>query len=130
MAITRTQKFLATGAAAIGLAVGAAGVGLASTGTEVDDPPDGPSAYTSSVTAPEGTSLASLVKITPAQAAAAARAAAGGTTGKVELENENGNVVYGVAVTRHDGSKLDVKVDAGTGAVLAQEADDDAEVSD
>jgi hypothetical protein len=44
---------------------------------------------------------------------------------EVELENEDGNIVFGVEVTRPDGTKLDVKVDAGTGKVLASEPDDD-----
>jgi outer membrane lipoprotein SlyB len=47
-----------------------------------------------------------------------------GTAGAIELDNENGNVVYSVEITKADGSKLDVKVDAGNARVLHQEADD------
>jgi hypothetical protein len=33
--------------------------------------------------------------------------------------------VYGVEITQADGTKLDVKVDAGNSAILAKEADGD-----
>ena len=46
-----------------------------------------------------------------------------GTAAQPELENENGSVVYGVEVTKADGTVVDVKVDAGNGEVLAREAD-------
>lgn len=69
--------------------------------------------------------LTPLAKVTPEQASAAATAKVPGTAGKVELEDENGNVVYGVEVTAADGTKSDVKVDAGNGAVLSQESDND-----
>lgn len=121
------------------MAAGAAGVAaLAAAGTGIAIAQSNGSggganaAYTSSITAPDsGTedatndaALAGLAKISPDQAKAAALAAVPGTAGKVELENENGNVVFGVEVTNTNGSRFDVKVDAGNGTVLAQEADD------
>lgn len=67
---------------------------------------------------PEPANLASLAKITPDQAMAAALAAYPGTqVNKVELENENGCLVYAVELT----NGLELKVDAGNGKVLHQE---------
>ena len=70
--------------------------------------------------------LAPLAKVTPDQASAAATAKVPGTAGKVQLEDENGNVVYGVEVTSASGSRTDVKVDAGNGTVLHQEPNDES----
>lgn len=66
----------------------------------------------------ESAALASLATITPEQAIAAAQAEVPGASQKVELDNENGSLVYSVEI----GGK-DVKVDAGTGAVLHVESD-------
>jgi hypothetical protein len=57
--------------------------------------------------------LQSLAKITPQQAKAAAEAAKGGTASSVKLENEDGNVVYSVAIGQQE-----VSVDAGNGKIL------------
>jgi uncharacterized membrane protein YkoI len=70
----------------------------------------------------ESERLKSLARITPEQASAAALAQVPGTVKKVELENENGNVVYGVEIKTADGES-DVKVDAGDGRVLHVEKD-------
>ena len=86
-------------------------------------------AYTASIIAPQGSgtesdenaALAPLAKISSADATKAALAAVPGTAGAAVLENENGNVVYGVTITTSTGS-TDVKVDAGTGKVLAQDS--------
>ena len=66
--------------------------------------------------------LKSLARITPEQAGAAALAQVPGTVKKVELENEDGNVVYGVEIETADG-QTDVKVDAGDGRVLQVQKD-------
>ena len=42
---------------------------------------------------------------------------------KTELENENGFLVYSVEIVTADKSIMDVKVDAGSGKVLAMERD-------
>lgn len=95
---------------------------------EVQDP-----SYATSITAPqdegvseadEAKALESLATITPDQARNAALEAVPGTAGKVELDNENGAVVYSVEVTDSSGSGIDVKVDAGNGTVVHQDADD------
>lgn len=122
---SRRRRLLAGGAVVAALGLGGTGMAIAQSG-------GGGSPYTSSVTVPdsgtegaaEGAALAAAAKITPDAAKAAALAAVPGTAGKVELENENGNVVFGVEVTTAGGSRVDVKVDAGNGKVLAQEADD------
>lgn len=95
--------------------------------------------YKSSITAPEqefesegaeAEALQSKATISSAEAKSAALAAVPGTAGQVELDNENGAVVYSVEITKADGSKLDVKVDAGNADVLHQEADDGDEAAE
>ena len=90
-------------------------------------------AYRSSVTASEqelgseqaeAQALQSKATVSVTEARSAALAAVPGTAGQVELDNENGSVVYSVEITKADGAKLDVKVDAGNAKVLHQEADD------
>ncbi len=76
--------------------------------------------------ADESAALAGLATITADDASAAASTAQPGTVVKVELENENGNVVYGVEIDTGSGT-VDVKVDAGNGTVLASEVDDQNE---
>lgn len=68
--------------------------------------------------ADEAAALAPLAKISADEAAAAAQAEVPGDVGKVELDNENGSLVYSVDIAGQD-----VKVDAGTGAVLQVESD-------
>jgi uncharacterized membrane protein YkoI len=68
--------------------------------------------------ADEAAALASLATITPEQAGAAAQAQVPGDVQHIELDNENGSLVYSVEI----GGK-DVKVDAGNGAVLHVESD-------
>ena len=70
----------------------------------------------------ESASLAAAAKVTEQQARDAASAAAGGTATKATLDNENGTVVWSVEVTRTDKTTVDVKIDAGNGAVLAQDS--------
>lgn len=62
--------------------------------------------------------LAPLVKVDVCQATAAALGRVPGTALGTSLENENGNLVYGVEIRTAAGQVNDVKVDAGTGAVL------------
>jgi uncharacterized membrane protein YkoI len=125
---------LATLGGVAGIAAAQSGGG-SSTPTAADESP----AYKSSVTAPNGpdtgkedessetAALQALAKITPDQAKQAALAAVPGTANKAELENENGNVVYGVEVTDAAGKQTDVKIDAVNGTVLAKEADTEAD---
>lgn len=68
--------------------------------------------------ADEAAALAPLAKISTDEAVAAATAEVPGDAGKVELDNENGSLVYSVEIGGQD-----VKVDAGTGVVLQVESD-------
>ncbi len=61
----------------------------------------------------EAAKLQTLAKITPQQAQQSAEANQGGKASNVKLENEDGNVVYAVAI-----GQKEVKVDAGNGRVL------------
>ena len=71
----------------------------------------------------ESKSLAGLAKITAAQAKQAAEAKVGSTASGVELDNENGSLVYKVKF-----SKQEVKVDAGNGSILkVEQADNEKE---
>ncbi len=144
MPTSRTRRLLFSGAATIGVVVGAAGLAGAVTGqspttsanpqeAEHDQAPS----YHSSVTAPaaaergsesaEDANLQGLATVTADQASAAAVGAVPGTAGKVELENEDGNVVWSVEVTGADGTVTDVKVDAGNRDILAQEVDNESD---
>ncbi|MGH2459977.1 MAG: PepSY domain-containing protein [Chloroflexota bacterium] len=89
--------------------------------------------YTASVTVPqdstatseadEAAALQSKAKVTADQAKSTALAQfPGATVQSVGLENENGNVVYGVQLTDKAGAAQDVKVDAGNAKVLNVEA--------
>jgi len=76
---------------------------------------------------PEPADLAALAKITAEQAMAAAQAAyPGSKVLKVELENENGCLVFCVNLS----NGLEVKVDAGTAAVLRREQGDSEDEND
>jgi hypothetical protein len=80
--------------------------------------------YEGTSEADESAALAGLAKITPEQAKAAALQANPGTTVvKVELDNENGALVYSVELS----NGMDVKVDAGSAAVLYTDSDVDNE---
>ena len=139
MQMTRTRRIVLGGAAALGLAAGAAGIAGAATGGsdggaghESDDEAVD---YTSSITvddtaeaddeAAESATLAAMVTISADEARDAALAEVPGDATEPELENEDGNVVYGIEVTAADGTITDVKVDAGNGDILAQEAETD-----
>lgn len=144
----RTKRLTQTlGAVAIAAGLGIGAVGLASAATSPSTPaataPSTNSVQTGqdqkdpnlngSVQAPEqqgadeageAAALQSAAKITPDQAKQAALAAVPGAVNKVELDNENGSVVYSVEITAN-GTTTDVKVDAGNGKVLAQESGQD-----
>lgn len=103
------------------------------TGAEQRDP-----AYTGSIAvdesktaqmtdAEEAAALAGQAKITSEQAQAAALAAnPGATVTKAEIDNENGWLVYSVQLS----NGLDVKVDAGNGAVLHTDTGADEETGE
>ena len=73
----------------------------------------------------ESKQLEGLAKIDQAAAEKAALDAVPGTVRDAELGNENGFVVWEVEVQASDGTLQEVKVDAGNGQILAQEAEND-----
>ena len=70
----------------------------------------------------DATMLQSLARITVEQAKTAALTAVPGTVSRAGIENEDGNLVYGVRVRTAAGVQ-DVKVDAGNGKILHVEKD-------
>lgn len=73
--------------------------------------------------ADESAALADLAILTPEQAKTSAlNANPDATVVKVELDNENGAIVYSIELS----NGLDVKVDAGNGTVLYSDSDDDS----
>ena len=69
--------------------------------------------------------LAKQAKITEDEAINTALEKVPGTVNEIELEVENGTVVYEIEVLSTDGTEQEVIVDAQTGEVLKVEADDD-----
>ncbi len=65
----------------------------------------------------------SMARISMDQAVQKALATVQGQVLKTELEDENGFLVYGVEVISADKDIVDVKVDAGSGKVLAMDKD-------
>jgi uncharacterized membrane protein YkoI len=64
-----------------------------------------------------------LAKLSSDQAVQKALAAVQGKVLKTELENENGFLIYGVEFVTADKTIMEVKVDAGSGKVLAMTPD-------
>ena len=64
-----------------------------------------------------------LVTLSPDQAVQKALAASNGSVLKTELEDENGFLVYNVEVVSPEKRIVEVKVDAGSGKILAMEKD-------
>jgi uncharacterized membrane protein YkoI len=131
--------------AVIAAAVTIAGCGVAGAAAASAGPPSGTAettgehqdpSYTGSVRAPaasgsngEGadqsgdqSALQGLPTVSVDQARAAALAAVPGSVQAADLSDENGFVVYSVEVAGADGTVTDVKVDAGTGKVLARDS--------
>lgn len=144
---SRFKKRLYAGAVTLGLVVGSVGIAAAATSgsadatapagdtTEVHEP-----TYTGSVQAPaeddslsdadEAKQLEQLATISAHEATKAATGSVSGDVGEVELDNENGAVVYSVEITDAAGTKTEVTVDAGDGTVLSQQSDDDGHEGD
>jgi uncharacterized membrane protein YkoI len=69
--------------------------------------------------------LAKQAKITKEAATKTALEKVPGTVNEVELEDEDGTIVYGFEIVSTDGTQQDVKVDAQTGKIVKVEADDE-----
>ena len=142
---SKFKKPIYTGAVAIGLALGTMGIASAATTQPAPPAPDETTVevdvqdptYNGSIQAPvedetlseaeEATLLEGLATISADEASAAATAAVPGEVANVELDDENGSVVYSVEIVDGTGAQIDVKVDAGDGTVLDQQADDESE---
>ncbi|WP_324277223.1 PepSY domain-containing protein [Blastococcus brunescens] len=124
---SRKRATVITAATALGLAA-AGGVALA-TGGSGDDLPGTITVQESALPeddAAEQAALAELASVDEAAAGAAAvEAVGGGEAAWSELEDEDGFVVWEVAVRADDGSIHEVTVDAGDASVLGTERDDD-----
>ncbi|ALM74898.1 PepSY domain-containing protein [Thermococcus barophilus] len=111
----------------VGLGIGAFALAASNTAdnetqTDIHSPN-----YVGSITVPKTTDdinedqeaklLQSFAKITPEQAKQVALAKVNGNVIKVELDNENGYLVYSVEIKTGDGTIKDVKVDAGNGKI-------------
>lgn len=142
------RKTITTSALAVGVLVGSAGLANAMTpsssqaqqapaqpaadGDQDQDPMLDGSIHSAEIEgqseAEESSALAALATITDAEATEAAVGAnPDAPVDAVQLGNENGSVVYEVTMTDASGASLEVKVDAGNGAVLAQEAGSEAD---
>lgn len=75
--------------------------------------------------AAEAEALQALATVSQADAEAAALAAISGEIVQTELDNENGFVVWSVEIRDAAGTVHDVKIDAGSGAVLGTQADEE-----
>lgn len=136
------RKTVLTAAAGLGVLAGSAGIASAlTTGSapastiesEADDVQD--PMLDGSIQAPdvegqseadEAAALEELATVTADEASAAASSAnPDAVVDEVSLGNENGSVVWEVEMTDASGVELEVKVDAGNGAILVQESDDD-----
>jgi uncharacterized membrane protein YkoI len=71
--------------------------------------------------------LRSLAEITIPGAAEAAHEAHPGQVTKIEIEDEEGYVVYEVEVAGDEGVYHEMKVDAGNGDILESETEDDSQ---
>jgi uncharacterized membrane protein YkoI len=80
--------------------------------------------------AQEQAALQSLATVSQQQAEQAALAAVPGTAAETDLDEENGFVVYSVEVDGADGTVTEAVVDAGSGQVLAHQAQDAGDPAD
>lgn len=128
-----SKKILVGGALAAVLAVGTLTNGAAIASAGNDDLTGG------SVEAPErefesdareSRELRSLAEVTIPSAAQAARETQPGQVTKVEVEDEEGYVVYEVELAGDDGAYYEMKVDAGNGDILKSETENDSDDDD
>lgn len=71
----------------------------------------------------EAAALAALATVTEQEASRAATDAVPGTLTRIALDDEDGFVVWEADITRADGTRVEVLVDAGNASILAQQVD-------
>ncbi|MBW8172512.1 PepSY domain-containing protein [Ornithinimicrobium sp. Arc0846-15] len=120
MKIKRTKKSMAAaGLAVMVLAGGGTAAAVAVGGGGDFD-------LTGTVGAPtDATPLADVATVSEADASKAALDAAPGTVDQIELDEEDGFVIWEVEVRGADGVLTELALDAGDASILEQEADDD-----
>ena len=126
------RKRLIIGAAVTALALGGGGAALAAQQTQEEEQdikgavvaPTGSSEAEAAETEEPG-GLAELTRIDQTAAEEAALGAVPGAVREVELENENGFVVYEVELAGQDGALNEVVVDAGNGEILGLEVEEE-----
>jgi uncharacterized membrane protein YkoI len=132
--MNRTKTIIIAGVVGVGL-VGGGLTAAAAAGDDNGAEPaisgtiDAPAEDETLTDAQEDEVLQQLATVTSDEARAAAIAAVPGTVGSIEIDDEDGFVVYDVDVTT-DAGGVEVTVDAGTGEVLAQENDTDDDADD
>ena len=89
--------------------------------SKVEDPKE--IAVHGTIPLPKETARASLAKLTVQQAIDAAVSRQSGTVLRVELQNEDGFLVYNVEVASADKKVHEIKVDAGDGSILRIDTD-------
>ena len=73
---------------------------------------------------------AAEAQLSEADAVAVATGVAPGTVGDVELEDDDGALVYEIEITDTAGTETEVTIDAVSGDVIANETDDDHDDDD
>jgi uncharacterized membrane protein YkoI len=127
------RKRLIIGAAVTALALGGGGAALATQQAQEEEQdikgavsaPTGSGEENEAAETEEPRGLAELTRIDQTVAEEAALGVVPGAVREVELENENGFVVYEVEVAGQDGALHEVVVDAGNGEVLGQELEEE-----
>jgi uncharacterized membrane protein YkoI len=74
---------------------------------------------------PKESEFPGLAKLSLSAAVAAAEKSVAGKTIKAELEEDGGFLIYSVEIVGADKNTSEVKVDAGTGKILAVEKDEE-----
>jgi uncharacterized membrane protein YkoI len=113
---------LRRGVIALALGIAILGGGVIDGSAQEDDGPDENESQVAAGTLDDGASLLPQAGITLEAAVQAARGAASGALGEVDLEYLGGKLVFNVDIGNQD-----VKVDAASGAVLSIDADDEGD---
>ncbi len=122
------RRKLAAGLGGLTLMLGTLGGGIAISAAGPNTPPSSAQPAQANTETAEAPINPSTVKTTADQARAAVAAKyLGGTIGQVELQDENGALVWGVIVTDTHGKAHDVKVAGDSNQIVSDQSDDGVE---
>jgi len=122
------RRKLAAGLGGLALMLGTLGGGIAISAAGPNTPPAAVQPAQANTETAEAPINPSTVKSTADQARAAVAAKyLGGTIGQVELQDENGALVWGVIVTDTHGKAHDVKVAGDSNQIVSDQSDDGVE---